>query len=275
MPPYPDSLSAMVYHAISLAIRVVQAFATSLGGNVLGMIFVPLIFVILVFLYTLYTRLRKQGISFTLETMKETLKSQAKATSVIALAVYVSIFLWTGIRTVWLDHHSLVTERDRLRYEVARLERKRHTIDISDPVFSNIVHLLRSFQTYRRARQGAPCVIKVTAPRGANALAHTVAQLSNSVSDCFTFGPDDSFDLNPDLEKEAVGGMVPDGIVFHAARDDRAANQLFTSLGNEVTLVRSYQLPIKPTYQIPNLPGRIFSVWLQFGTNVRWNSELH
>jgi len=79
--------------------------------------------------------------------------------------------------------------------------------------------------------------------------------------------------LNPDLEKQATDGMVSDAIVFHAARDDKAADQLFMHLGNQTRLVRSFRLPSKPDYQLPPQKGRVYVVWLQFGANPKWNSE--
>jgi hypothetical protein len=104
-------------------------------------------------------------------------------------------------------------------------------------------------------------------------LASVIAQFSNSVSDCFTFGPF-PLDLDPDYRKEALDGMVQEAIVFHAARDDKAADRLFTSLGNQIQLFRSYELPTKFKYKLPaEIAGKEHIVWLQFGPDVKWNSE--
>jgi hypothetical protein len=88
-------------------------------------------------------------------------------------------------------------------------------------------------------------------------MASMVAQFSNSVSGCFTFGPMDA-NSDPDVEKRAEAGMVPDKIVFHADRGDAAADQLFTALGNLIQLKRSYDVPPAADrahlYSIPN-PG--------------------
>lgn len=66
-------------------------------------------------------------------------------------------------------------------------------------------------------------------------------------------------------------------IVFHAARDDKAADQLFTHLSNLIQLKRSYDLPspVERThiYSILN-PGQEDLIWLQFGTDVKWNEQL-
>jgi hypothetical protein len=65
--------------------------------------------------------------------------------------------------------------------------------------------------------------------------------------------------------------------VFHAARDDRAAEQLFNSLDGLIQLKRSYDLPSATKrshlYNIPK-PGQEDLIWLQFGSDVRWNGQL-
>jgi hypothetical protein len=97
-----------------------------------------------------------------------------------------------------------------------------------------------------------------------------MAQFSNSVTGCFTFGPFMISDQNPEFEIEANDGMVPDAIVFHADKDDKAAEQLFINLGNQIKLVRSYK-PALRNSQVPTPQARV--IWLQFGTDPKWNSE--
>jgi len=97
-----------------------------------------------------------------------------------------------------------------------------------------------------------------------------MAQFSNSVTGCFTFGPFMISDQNPEFEIEANDGMVPDAIVFHADKDDKAAEQLFINLGNQIKLVRSYK-PALRNFQVPTPQARV--IWLQFGTDPKWNSE--
>ena len=77
----------------------------------------------------------------------------------------------------------------------------------------------------------------------------------------------------PDQKTLASNGMVPYAIVFHAARDDKAALRLFEELGNQIRVVRSYDLPASPKYQVPP-GGYAHAIWLQFGNNVKWNSEV-
>jgi hypothetical protein len=111
----------------------------------------------------------------------------------------------------------------------------------------------------------------VTAPMDSSSLASVVAQFSNSVSDCSTFGPFPPGD--PDWDKATNDGMVPDVILFHATREDKAAEELFIHLGNYIPLQRSYKLLAKKYYQLPAGVEHPHIVWLQFGTNVKWNSQ--
>ena len=114
--------------------------------------------------------------------------------------------------------------------------------------------------------------VSVTALDESVPKASTIAQLSIQASNCSTFGPVPS-DMDPDQKTLALSGMVPDAIVFHATRDDGPALRLFDELGNQIRLVRSYDLPANPKYQMPP-GGYAHTIWLQFGNNVKWNSQL-
>lgn len=182
------------------------------------------------------------------------------------------------MRTVYDDHQHLVAENRQFAESSkalrAEVQWRKHNISTTDPVFPNLIYLLQSFSMYRQALKGQPCVIVITAPRESDALASAVAQFSNSVSNCFTFGPMNTV-ATPDVEILTMTGMVPDMVVFHAPRDDNAANQLFSNLGNQIRLKRSYQLPPKNYYLLSQGLGPVHVVWLQFGTNSKWNSELN
>jgi hypothetical protein len=82
---------------------------------------------------------------------------------------------------------------------------------------------------------------------------------------------------DPDVEKRAEAGMVPDKIVFDAERWNQAAEQLFNGLSNLIQLKRSYDTPTATERShlcsIPNA-RREDVIWLQFGTNVKWNDQL-
>lgn len=133
-----------------------------------------------------------------------------------------------------------------------------------------------AFGMYRHARHGEPCVLWLSVPPTATStLSSEVAQFSNSVSDCFTFSPFPGGG-NPEYDEEAVKGMVPDTVIFHAKKGDKAALQLFDSLGSLFKMKLSYDLPpnIRSHYSLPaQIAGKERIVWLQFGTEVKWNSE--
>jgi hypothetical protein len=171
------------------------------------------------------------------------------------------------VRTVYDLHQTLAYANQRLIASnanlSAELEIRKHSISTIDPVFPNTIYMLQAFNIYRHVLAGSPCQIRVTAPPESAAMADMIAQFSNSVSDCSTFGPMD-FRMNPDVEKETREGMARDLLVLHALRGDKAADQLFINLGNQIQMKRSYEIP-------PRSPKHF--IWLQFGTNTKWNSE--
>jgi hypothetical protein len=184
------------------------------------------------------------------------------------------------IRTIYEDHEWFVKANQTLARGNSELTNeldiRRHAMVTTDPVFPNTIYLLLAFAGYRKAHNGGPCVIMFSAPAGSNAMPSMVAQFSNSVSGCTTFGPMDA-SADPDVEARARNGMIADKIIFHAARENQAADRLFTNLSNLIQLKRSYELPSAPErsrlYRIPN-QGQEDLIWLQFGPDVKWNEQL-
>ncbi len=249
---------------ISLLLHSWESFRNSLGTTSLGFI-APIIVSVVSVAAALYFILREQG----MEAMKIRWEQDAwialRVIVVVTVLVYGPIFLYQGfVQTIYQDHQWAVRLAKQNTELSAKLERKRHSLDMTDPVFSNTIYLLQAFSIYRHALDGSPCQIKVTAPPESQSMASMVAQFSNSVSSCNTFGPFETRS-NPDVEKETMDGMVPGLIIFHAVRNDKAADQLFIALGNQIQLKRSYEIP-------PGSPKHL--VWLQFGTRTKWNSEL-
>lgn len=182
--------------------------------------------------------------------------------------VVLTMFTIFLVLTTYKIHQVLVAENAALVGRNAdlnaELNARKHSISTTDPIFPNIIYLLQAFSIYRHALNGTACQIKITAPPESQPLASVVAQFSNSVSSCTTFGPLETR-TNPDAKHETMDGMIPDLIVFHAAKDDRAADQLFNNLGNQIQLQRSYEIPVSSPEHF---------VWLQFGSRTKWNSEL-
>jgi len=197
------------------------------------------------------------------------------------LAILVStLFCVFVVRTIYGDHEFLVDQNRKLTglNAVANQEVQKRKIHIysNEPVFGNVNSLLMAFDMYRHARHGEPCVLWISVPPNATStLSSEVAQFSNSVSDCFTFGPFPGGG-NPEYDEEAVRGMVPDTVIFHEAKDDKAAFQLFGSLGSLFKTKLSYDLPsnIKSHYILPSqIAGKEKVIWMQFGSEVEWNIE--
>lgn len=151
------------------------------------------------------------------------------------------------------------------------LSHRKHSIDTTDPVFPNIIYLLQAFRIYRNTiGHDAKCTIYITAPPDSIPAASMVAQFSIATSNCATFGPMGS-NLTPSLENEAREGSVPGIIIAHAPEHDKAADKLVNHLNPHFRVKRGYKaIPV----------GRIAksslhnNIWLQFGANTRFSSEL-
>lgn len=217
----------------------------------------------------------------------------------VTLIVYGTQFAWEVAKVGYEDHQTLASKASSLEAErphlvdpasrdgdiqklkkqlseaQTQLEWRRDNISTSDPVFPNIIYLLQAFQIYR-GEQRKPCVIYFTAMPDSLPLASAMAQFSNSVSGCFTFGPD--VVGNPDIDDMAKDGMVPGVILVHILRGDKAALGLQERLGNQIQTRLSYKPPTIPRDHL--YAGNEFKdhtesfIWLQFGTGVKWNSEL-
>jgi hypothetical protein len=216
------------------------------------------------------------------QALRDSLRAGEFLTMGVAGLVLISYSAFLII-TVYKDHQLLVNERNVLTTKntdlTKQLETRKHSMFTTDPVFVNTIYLLQAFNVFRHAQNGKPCVLLVSAPsesKESNGRASMVAQFSNSVSGCYTFGPMDT-SVDPDVEKRAKDGMVPNKVVFHAARGKPAIEQLFVNLGNLMQLKRSYDIPSEAErarlYSIPNA-GQEDVIWLQFGTDVKWNEQL-
>ena len=209
--------------------------------------------------------------------VEESAAMAAVGSITVLLVVYGTQFLWKVAHAAYGDHQSFVQANENLKAEnrvlATDLEARKNGIFTTDPVFVNIIYLLQAFSNFRNGLHGEPCVVRVTAPSESLAFASTIAQFQIATSNCFTFGPDPNVWMNPDLEKEAKDGMVNDAIVFHADRDDKAANELFMRLSNQIRLRRSYEPDPVRSYQLPNGLSNLHTIWLQFGPEAKWSTE--
>lgn len=178
------------------------------------------------------------------------------------------------LRTVFNDHQTFVMQNKTLRADNAtlhkELEWRKHNISTTDPVSYNIEFVLRVFETFKRDMNGAPCLLYVSAPKETVALASEIGRLGGMVSGCSGVAP--IIAENPELDEDLINGMVSDAIVVHAMKGERAADNLLMTLGDQIKLQRSYRLLPKGRWFRPGQKQRL--VWLQFGNNVKWKSEL-
>lgn len=273
-----ERIPAMFFHFLHLLGHAWYAFKTALGTTTLGFV-APLLVSLVSIVATLYYILQKRGKDAMLKHWKEDAVIALRVIVVVTFLIYGPILFFVGlVKTVYDDHERLVTRNKKLAELNQDLSKevkwRKHNISTNDAVFSNIIYLLQAFHSYRNAQRGQPCVIWFTAAPDSLPLARTVAQFSNSVSGCFTFGPFPAG--NPDLDEEVLDGSVSGAIVLHTSRNDAAANQLETLLGNQIQVRRSFtpiRTPKARLYTSLHQYTENF-IWLQFGPNVKWNSEL-
>jgi hypothetical protein len=218
--------------------------------------------------------LKKHGIPSPLLTALRGSRFVVAAILFLVLAIY----SWFFTLTVNRDHQSLLAANKALASGNAALtadvEWRKNNFSREDPVIGHVYRLLTIFQAYRGLMKGEPCVIYITAPQDSFDIAQEVETFSNSVSGCYTFGPI-PVGQSPDADEMVKDGMVPEYIVIHAPRDDKAAYELWTNLSNLIQSRLSY---MPPKVSKDRLYGSAHNhaerfLWLQFGTNTKWNSE--
>jgi hypothetical protein len=190
----------------------------------------------------------------------------------IASVIVLTFFAAVPV-AIYKDHESLRASVRALHEESMELEKRRHILFRSDPLFVDLSYMLQAFASFRNAARvpgGYDCAVYITAPKETFDLALMIGNLSVGPSGCSTLGPFD-FNVDPIAEKDALGGMVANKIVFHQRADDVPANQLFNNLGNLIQCKRSYVLPSTPLGLLMN--SKLF-IWLQFGSDVRWSDQL-
>lgn len=187
-----------------------------------------------------------------------------------AWGAFVPVVVYRGHNAMKSQVAALKAERDTLS---ANLDAGKNNLFVRDAAFQSISRLLQVFHLYRAAQKGRHRVLYLTAMPDSTELASAVAQLSNSVSGCFTFGPT-SFGVNPDLDEMTKADMIPNEIVVHVQRGDQAGITLQEQLTSLIQGRLSYTPPKIPQDRLyAGTPQDSSLVWLQFGTGVKWNSE--
>ena len=260
-----------------LAVRAWFAMAAATGTNSLGLLLWAIGVAVAVWIAAVayeWKRIEPQPRKIRIALGKSFPVAVAGIGVVSLIACVWVVFL---IRTVYYERTGLrwaYSKEVRSSQDLERqLKYRENEMDTSDPVFGNIIALLGAFSSFRNSLHGESCVIVVTAPPDSQSVAQAVAQLQIATSNCTTYGPDELFDRNPDLRTKTVVGMVSGSIVFHAVKNDVSANQLFSRLSNQFSMVRSYAPQPSADYQSPS-GGFRHTVWLQFGPDVKWVGEL-
>ena len=71
-----------------------------------------------------------------------------------------------------------------------------------------------------------------------------------------------------EVEEESSKGMISGVVVLHAVPGTIGADKLVDDIGNLIQTKRSYKMP-RPVSPSANV------IWLQFGNETQWNSQLH
>ena len=193
--------------------------------------------------------------------------------TLVLLSFSVSV-IWT----IYQDHRDAVRVNQDLaarnKLLTANLGWHKHNLSTTDAVFPNLIYMLQAFRMFRNTLNGAPCVVLISASGESQSLASVFGQLSIQVSNCPTFGPMDPTTQGNEYPA-MTDGMVPGKIVMHMERGDLAAMQLANGLGNQIPMTISYKLPPRGSYPAQTKSGHVHVVWLQFGPEVKWNSEMY
>lgn len=270
--------SELRQHCFQLSLRSLEAgldyFAVNIPSFLLGWIALPVLYYCGQTAVKWYKN-RQTGASYPLRKAAADSFMGGVVVFFLTVSVGAAIFGVFIVKTVHETCHVLRNERDEAMRKNVTLEeslrQKKHSIDTTDAVFPNIIYLLQAFRMYRVALgHDAQCTVYITAPPDSVPTASAVAQFSIATSNCATFGPLGS-DLPPTLEKETLGGSVPGMVIVHAPENNRAADELMNRLTSVFRVKRGYKSI--PTGRLANSVPPDY-IWLQFGVNTRFASEL-
>lgn len=146
------------------------------------------------------------------------------------------------------------------------LNARKQMLHNTDPAFSNMTNAIRAFMTWRRnIGYDAPCRILVTTPdKDDGGLYMTFITMAVFGSNCPNGDLNNVGVRRENIEAETSKGMIPGLIVFHALPDAKGANQLENELSNLFQVKRAFTIPGNASEN---------TIWLQFGTGVKWNSD--
>src|ERR1039458_4226698 len=102
---------------------------------------------ILIFLLHFYFQYRRGGWN----TLKLCIRKEAWAGVKITIAVWLSLLLWNMLKIVYEDHQALSNTVNELARAEKLIEKKRHSLDPTDPAFNQMLAVVRVFMSNRHA----------------------------------------------------------------------------------------------------------------------------
>jgi hypothetical protein len=217
---------------------------------------------ILIFFVHLFRQYRRDGWNG----LKQHVRKNVVAGVIITITVWVPLLGWNALKIVYEDRRTLANTASELAKAETLIEKKRHSIDPTDPAFHKMLDVVRVFMSYRKALgSDTRCLIMFSAPPDSASIAETVMHLAVVGSNCPN-GNLQNIGVKPeDEEQEEANGMVSGKVVVHASPKAKGVFQLVDNLGNYIQTMRSYSMP-------KDCPDNF--IWLQFGSGVAWNSQL-
>jgi hypothetical protein len=181
----------------------------------------------------------------------------------IMAAVYIALFMWSVVRTVYQDHQSERATNSSLRSENADLKTK----SPYEKSFMGSFAYLNSVQAFgylvrdprHQPDADSDCQLKITTVPENRAIAQSLHNIATSIG-CYVQPEPFNPDLNPQSSKE-ISMSPSDFITIHSQRENARAEGFVTGMTNSFHVQRAYDLP-------DGSPNNL--VWLQIGPGSIW-----
>jgi hypothetical protein len=263
----PDNLGPTWPHFINLLRASRDSFLLALGATGLGWWVQAIILFLVTEGATYFVVWCRRGKGAMKARASENILTGFYVWLIVLVFVYVPIFGWSVIRTVYHDHQALTESNGRLRAEVDRLKNKGvyETSFLNSYAYINTVQAfgyLRGFGGVA-ANPRSSCDVKITAPAENEAIRQALSQIASAFG-CFLPTTGGTSDTNPDIRAEISTGAIPNVVVIYAGRENSGAAGFAGAMGNSFHIQRVYDLPPKSQ---PNL------VWIQIGPGSVWRKD--
>jgi hypothetical protein len=278
---YPDTYAAMLRHAAHFALRIIGSYTGSLGTTLLGY-FAPILVVLLAFVLSARAKAKVAGWT---KVLNDAWKEWRKPAGIALLVVYGLIFSWAFVREAWKDHRDSVIEKADLKtkLEIATVTISQLNADLRlktlvphfrDPAFGIVAGGAQAFMKFRRAiGPDASCSILTTEP--SNRIGPDIGDISYTIISVGVMGancPNGNLRnigvKDENIELLSHKDEIPGTVVLHALPETKGIITLQDDLSVLFPIKRSYTFPV-PVTSSQNV------IWLQFGPDMKWNSERH